>query len=110
MQASASVCWIRFRPGRVGGSVSVGLASCDCKSIPLLCNGCARLFVRLSMCVLERGRERERSGVQGFCHENKIKLSTVLLSVSLSFLLVGVVLFHSKTRYCLSHLDRVSMN
>lgn len=46
--------WIGFRPGRLGGSLSVGLASCDCKSIPLLCFVC--------VCVW---KERDGSGDQG---------------------------------------------
>lgn len=51
MSVQTLVSWIRFRPGRIGGPVSVGLASCDCKSIPLLCNGC------ICLCVYVWGRK-----------------------------------------------------
>lgn len=79
-----SVCWIRFSPGRVGGSVSVGLASCDCKSIPLLCN----VYMCVCTCVCER--EEERDPEIRVCRQNFKEAHQTLFSLSCLILETGL--------------------
>lgn len=100
---ASCVFWIRFRPGKAGGSE--GLASCDCKFIPSLCNVNRRVCACTSDSVCETQGKGSGCVVRDFKGANP-----TFLYLSCLILETGLYLHPPRAPRCFPPFDNINVS